>query len=98
MCFCGCFAHFWSSVFVLQIEVGGFMNWFDVYKNDFGFKSNYALSKNTGITRSSLDVLETSKDWHNVKIGTMILLARAANKSLDDFVEYLRNQKKRTTD
>lgn len=74
------------------------MNWFDQYKKDFGFTSNYKLAKATQITPSSLTRLNNSKDWENVKIGTMVRLARAADKSLDDFVEYLRNLKKRTTD
>ena len=68
------------------------MNWFDKYKKDFEFKSNYALSKKTGITRSSLDVLDNSKDRRNVKFGTMILLAESADKSLDDFLKYLLDQ------
>ncbi|MDN6004960.1 MAG: helix-turn-helix transcriptional regulator [Enterococcus sp.] len=68
------------------------MNWFDLYKKDFGFTSNYKLAKATQITPSSLTRLNNSQDWENVKIGTMILLANAVNKTLDDFVEYLRNQ------
>ncbi|MEB7516407.1 XRE family transcriptional regulator [Enterococcus hirae] len=46
------------------------MNWFDQYKKDFGFKSNYHVSKKTGITASSLTRLNNSDDWKNVKIGT----------------------------
>lgn len=65
-----------------------------MYKKDFGFTSNYKLAKATKITLSSLTRLNNSLDWENVKIGTMIRLAHAADKTLDDFVEYLRNQKK----
>ncbi|HGF7174109.1 XRE family transcriptional regulator [Enterococcus hirae] len=69
------------------------MNWFDQYKKDFGFKSNYQISKKTGITASSLTRLNNSDNWKNVKIGTMILLAKAAELSLDEYVEYLQTQK-----
>ncbi|STD24969.1 helix-turn-helix domain-containing protein [Enterococcus mundtii] len=69
------------------------MNWFDQYKQDFDFKSNYQLSKKTGITPSSFTRLNNSDDWRNVKFGTMILLAKAAELSLDEFVEYLETQK-----
>lgn len=73
------------------------MNWFDQYKKDFGFTSNYKLAKATQITPSSLTRLNNSKDWENVKIGTMVRLAYAADRSLDDFVEYLKEQKKHST-
>ncbi|MGG5372876.1 XRE family transcriptional regulator [Enterococcus sp. AZ196] len=69
------------------------MKWFDMYKRDFGFTSNYKLAQATKIMPSSLTRLNNSNDWENVKIGTMIRLANAADKTLDDFVEYLRNQK-----
>ena len=32
-------------------------------------------------------------DWNNVKFGTIILLAHAADLSLDGFVEYLQTKK-----
>ncbi|MBF8808231.1 MAG: XRE family transcriptional regulator [Enterococcus lacertideformus] len=70
------------------------MNWFDQYKKDFGFESNYQISKKIGITASSLTRLNNSRDWKNVKIGTLILLAGAIDKNLDELVEYLSNQKK----
>ncbi|GCF92519.1 hypothetical protein NRIC_04100 [Enterococcus florum] len=73
------------------------MNWFDQYKIDFGFTSNYKVAKATKITPSSLTRLSNSKDWRNVKIGTVILLAKAAHKSLDDFVDYLAKQEKPST-
>lgn len=66
------------------------MNWFEKYKEDFKFKSNYAVSKVSGITRSSLDSL--SKDADMVKWGTMGKLAKAAGMSLDDFDTYLKEQ------
>ncbi|EMF0170035.1 XRE family transcriptional regulator [Enterococcus hirae] len=74
------------------------MNWFDQYKKDFGFKSNYQVSKKTGITASSLTRLNNSDDWKNVKIGTMLLLAEAVEKNLDGLVRYLNEQKKHSTD
>jgi len=69
------------------------MNWFEQYKQDFGFKSNYQLSKKTGITASSFTRLNQSDDWNSVKFGTMILLAQAADLSLDGFVDYLQTKK-----
>lgn len=66
------------------------MNWFEQFKKDFGFKSNYEISQKTGITASSLTRLNTSKDWESVKIGTMLKLALAVNMSLDQFVLYLK--------
>lgn len=68
------------------------MNWFDIYKKDFGFLSNYKVAKATRITPSSLTRLSSSKDWKNVKIGTMILLAKAVNITLDELVDYFENQ------
>ncbi len=73
------------------------MNWFEQFKKDFGFTSNYQISKKTGITASSLTRLNNSDDWKNVKIGTMILLANSVNLSLDDFVEYLSTKNKPTS-
>ncbi|MDY4307273.1 hypothetical protein SNF32_07700 [Enterococcus mundtii] len=37
--------------------------------------------------------MNNSDDWRNVKFGTMILLAKAAELSLDEYVEYLETQK-----
>ena len=73
------------------------MNWFDQYKKDFGSKSNYQVSKKTGIIASSLTRLNNSDDWKNVKIGTMLLLAEAVEKNLDGLVGYLNEQKKHST-
>lgn len=69
------------------------MNWFEQYKHDFGFKSNYQLSKKTGITASSFTRLNQSDDWNSVKFGTMILLAKAVNVTLDEFVKCLQTKK-----
>ncbi|EGO9015611.1 XRE family transcriptional regulator [Enterococcus faecalis] len=72
------------------------MNWFEQFKKDFGFTSNYQISKKTGITASSLTRLNNSDDWKNVKIGTMILLALSVDKTLDQLVSHLyKNDKKR---
>ncbi|WP_321389032.1 hypothetical protein [uncultured Enterococcus sp.] len=68
------------------------MNWFEQYKKDFNFKTNYAVSKVTGVTRSSLDHLDKSTDWNNVQLGTVRKLAAVADKTLDKFVEYLEEQ------
>ncbi|EGO8738176.1 TPA: XRE family transcriptional regulator [Enterococcus faecalis] len=73
------------------------MNWFEQFKKDFDFNSNYQISKKTGITASSLTRLNNSDDWKNVKVGTMILLANSVNLSLDDFVEYLSTKNKPTS-
>lgn len=70
------------------------MNWYEQYKNDFGFTSNYQVGKKAGITASSLQRLDTSKDWNNVQLGTIRKLATAADKTLDGFVQYLEDQKK----
>ena len=70
------------------------MNWFEKYKEDFGFTSNYQVGKKTGITASSLQRLDTSKDWNNVQLGTIRKLAIAVAKNLDAFVNYLEEQKK----
>lgn len=65
------------------------MNWYEQYKEDFGFKTNYQVKKMTGITASSLQRLDTSKDWNSVQFGTIRKLAKAAGKSLDEFYTYL---------
>ncbi|EEU77135.1 predicted protein [Enterococcus faecalis E1Sol] len=72
------------------------MNWFEQFKKDFGFTSNYQISKKTGISPSSLTRLNNSDDWKNVKIGTMILLAVSVGKTLDQLVSYLYKNDKNT--
>ncbi|MHC5249984.1 helix-turn-helix domain-containing protein [Enterococcus sp. LJL90] len=65
------------------------MAWFEQYKKSFGFESNYQLSKKTGITPSSLTRLNNSLDWKNVKVGTIIHLASAANYSVEELISWL---------
>ncbi|WP_258183194.1 helix-turn-helix transcriptional regulator [Enterococcus mundtii] len=51
------------------------------------------MSKKTGITASSFTRLNQSDDWNSVKFGTMILLAKAVDVTLDEFVKYLQIKK-----
>ena len=83
----------------LVLTIFNVINWFEQFKKDFGFTSNYQISKKTGITASSLTRLNNSDDWKNVKIGTMILLALSVDKTLDQLVSHLyKNDKKRDSE
>ncbi|MHC5217973.1 hypothetical protein ACYSNR_15035 [Enterococcus sp. LJL128] len=69
------------------------MNWFEQYKKDYCIKSNYEISKKAHITASSLQRLDNSNDFNNVKYGTIKKLATIAELTLNEFDEYLKNQK-----
>ncbi|HAA8345008.1 TPA_asm: hypothetical protein GHP92_14750 [Listeria monocytogenes] len=66
------------------------MYWLKALIEERGINSLYFLSKETGIAESTFStMIKNDTDYKDVKFGNMLLIAKAAEYELDEFVEWL---------
>ncbi|MFC0232493.1 hypothetical protein ACFFIF_02040 [Vagococcus entomophilus] len=70
------------------------MYWLDKFKEDYNFKSNYVLSKKSGVYESTISMMiKKQTKCENLKFHTALKFAKAASIPVDELEKYFDSEK-----